>query len=96
MAHISSSMENSGAGGNLNCGDPVPKVLKEKNINMWTGDNSFDIFVKNVAAFCPSPKYMTGAKLKSCGLTALAEEITREPSMSCLVIISGHTYANTQ
>lgn len=86
MAQTRSRMESSGAEGNLNCGDPVPEVLEEKNINMLTGDNSFDIFVKkNVAAFCPSPKYMTDAKLKSCGLSVLAEEITRQPNIDCLV-----------
>ena len=33
---------------------------------------------KNVAAFCPCPKTLPEAKLKSFGLMALAEEISRQ------------------
>lgn len=40
---------------------------------MWPRDYSCYILMKNVAAFCPCPKILPEAKLKSFGLMALTE-----------------------
>jgi hypothetical protein len=40
------------------------------NISKWPLDHSCDILSKNMAAFCPCPKNLPEAKLKSFGLTA--------------------------
>ena len=51
---------------------------------MLLRNHSFDILVKSVAAFCPCLKSLPEAKLKSYGLTALAEDISKQPSIDCV------------
>ena len=51
---------------------------------MLLRNHSFDILVKSVAAFCPCLKSLPEAKLKSYGLTALAEDISKQPSIACV------------
>ena len=41
--------------------------------------------VKTVAAFCPCPKSLPEAKLKSFGLIAFAEEISKELSVNSVL-----------
>jgi hypothetical protein len=53
-----------------------------KNISNWPRDNFYDILVKNVAAFCPCPKNLPEAKLKSFGLVTLEKENSRQPSIA--------------
>lgn len=52
------------------------------------------ILAKDVTTFCPHPKNLPEAKLKSFGLMALAEEISRLPSIDCLVAVSVYSYAD--
>lgn len=42
------------------------------------------ILAKNVAVYCLCPKNLLEAKLKCFGLTSLAEEISRKPSIDCV------------
>lgn len=49
-----------------------------------------------MAGFCLSPKNLPEAKLNSFGLIWLAEVISREPSIDCQVVISGHSYGGLQ
>lgn len=71
--------------GDLNCGSPAQEVSEGRDISKWPKGCSGDILVKNVPAFCLSPKNLPEAKLKSCGLMALAEEISSQPSIDCAV-----------
>lgn len=52
------------------------------------------ILAKDVTTFCPHPKNLPEAKLKSFGLMALAEEISRLPSIDCLMAVSVYSYAD--
>ena len=47
---------------------------------MRSSDCSCDILAKNVFAYCPCPKILPVAKLKSFELIALAEETSKQPS----------------
>jgi hypothetical protein len=55
-------MEDSGAEGDLNCGDLAQEVSEEKNISMWPKDCSY-ILANNLAAFCPYLKSLPGARV---------------------------------
>ena len=46
-----------------------------------------DIFVKKVASFCPCPKSLSNAKLKSFVLILLAEEISKLSSIDSVVML---------
>ena len=48
---------------------------------MLLRDRSCDILVKNVAAFCPCPKSLPEANVKSFGLIPLVEEVAKQPSI---------------
>lgn len=52
---------------------------------MWPTDHSCDILVKNVPAFCPFPKSLSEAKLKSFGLIAFVDEISKQPLVDCVM-----------
>lgn len=56
---------------------PVQEVLERKNRSKCPRDCSCDILVKNVTEFCPCPKSLSKAKLKSFGLIALTEKILK-------------------
>lgn len=43
------------------------------------------VLAKNVAAFCPCPKSVSEVKLKCFGLIALAEKISKQPIIVCIV-----------
>lgn len=47
---------------------------------MWLGD-CCDVLTNNVMAFCPCSKCLLETKLKSFKLIALAEEISKQPSI---------------
>ena len=87
MGHTSINMEDSGAKFDLmNCGGRLTQdVSEEKNLNMLPRDHSCDILVKKVAAFCPCPKSLPEAKVKSFGLILLAEEISKQPSIDSVM-----------
>ena len=80
MGHTSRIMENN-AEGNLSCGGPVQEVSEGKNISKWPRDHSCDNCGMNVAAFCPCPKNLSEANLKSFELMTLAGEISKQPSV---------------
>lgn len=44
-----------------------------------------DSWTLTVAAFCPCPKHLPEAKLKSYVLTVLAKEISNPPSVDCVM-----------
>ena len=54
---------------------------------MWPRDHSCDILVKKVAAFCPCPKSLPEAKVKSFELIQLAEEISKQSSIEFVMWI---------
>jgi hypothetical protein len=78
-------VEDRGAERNLDCYGPVKEVLKEKNTSKWFRGCSCNILVMNIATFCPSPKNLPEAKLKSFGLMSLAEEISRQPRIDSVM-----------
>jgi hypothetical protein len=51
----------------LNCADLAQEVSVE-NFSMWLRDCFCNILVKNVATFCPCPKSLPEAKVKSLRL----------------------------
>jgi hypothetical protein len=52
---------------------------------MWLENHFCDILDKNVVVFCTCLKILLEAKLKSLGLMALAEEISKQPSIDSAV-----------
>lgn len=56
MDRTNKSMGGSSTKDDLSCGDMFQEVSEQDNINMRPRIVSCDIFVKNVTAFCPSPK----------------------------------------
>lgn len=44
------------------------KFSEERNVSMGSRDETCDILVKNVASFCPCPKSLPEAKLKTIRL----------------------------
>jgi hypothetical protein len=52
MSYSSRNMEDFVAMSDLNCGSLAIEVLEEKNFIMWLRDCSYNILVKNMAAFC--------------------------------------------
>ena len=60
MDYTSRVMEDSGAEGDLNCGDLALEVPEEKNFSICLRECSCDSLVENVAAFCPCLKCACG------------------------------------
>ena len=52
---------------------------------MNSGDLSYDVLVKNVAAFCPCPKSLPEAKVKRFRLIALTKEVSKQPGINSVV-----------
>jgi hypothetical protein len=77
-------MEDTGAVGDLNCGNLAQEVSK-KNVHMLPRDCSYDILAKDVAASCPCLKSLPEVKLKTFGLIMLAAEISRQPNMDSVM-----------
>lgn len=67
------SVEGSGTEGSVDSEVTAQEIAEEKNITSWPGVHFFDILTKNVAVFCPCPKSVLEAKLKSFALRLLAE-----------------------
>lgn len=59
------------------------KRFQKERILVITLDHFYDILAKNMTAFCPCPKNLPEAKLKSFVLMALAENISRQPHTDC-------------
>lgn len=78
---------------NFNNGGTRLRSFRGKSIGKLPRDHSYDILTTNVADFCRL-KNLSGAKLKNYGLIALAEEISRQLSSDCLLVISNHPCAN--
>ena len=84
MAHTIRKTDNS-ADSNVDYDVLVHEVSEGRNIK-WPRDISCDIFGKECGCFfCPCPKYLFEAKLKSFTLMALAEEISRQPSIKSVM-----------
>ena len=66
-----------GAEGNLNSGDLAQEVSEENSFSMWPRDCSYNILVKNVAAFYPCPKSLLKAKVKRFGLITLINRVSK-------------------
>ena len=69
MVDLSKIKEDSVAEYNVSYGELAQKV-SEENINKWPRDNSYNILVKNVAAFCPCLKSLPKAKVKRLRLVS--------------------------
>lgn len=67
----------------MDSGGPTQEVSEGNSI----GDCSSDILPNNVTSFCPSPKFLPGAKLESFGSSSLPKGI-----LSSLVSIVPHDY----
>lgn len=63
----------------------LAQTASEKSFNMWPRDRSCDVLVKNVGAFCPCPKILPEAKVKSFKFIPWAEEISKQPSIDSVV-----------
>ena len=86
MVYPSGSMEDS-AQGDLNCESPAQKKVSEvKRLR----DHSCDVLAKNEASFCPCPKNLSEAKLKSFELMALAEETSRQSALLFQDVLCGY------
>jgi hypothetical protein len=70
--------------GDLNCGCPVQEVLGKKTIL----ECCLKIVVKNVVAFCPCPRSLPEAKVKRFRLTALTNEVLKQPSIDSVLWVS--------
>ena len=77
MGHISRLMKDNGADNDLKCQELAQEVL-EKNFSMLLTIHSCDILAKEVVAFCPCPKSLPEAKVKSFPLILLAEEFSKK------------------
>ena len=58
---------------------------------MLPRDLSCGSLVKKVGVFCPCLKNLPEAKVKSFGLIPLAEEISKQPIINSVVLLSGVT-----
>ena len=85
MGHTGKGMEESVAETDLNCGGLARDTSKEKHLSMHPRDPSCDIFVKNVAVFCLCLNILPEVKLQIFGLTAFAGEISKQPSVDCVL-----------
>ena len=63
-------MEDSGVKSDLNCRN-LAQVVSEENSSMLPRNHSYDILVKNMAAFCLCPKSLPEVKVKRFGLISL-------------------------
>ena len=61
------------AEGDLNCGNLLLEVSEKRNCSMLPRDHSYNVLVKNVAAFYLCLKNLPAAKLKRLRLTATAK-----------------------
>lgn len=62
---------------------PIPEESEGSKgpISNLTRGHSFDTLGRNLATFCPRPKKLPEAKLKSNGLIPLLEETSRQHSI---------------
>lgn len=86
MGHCSRHLEE-GSESNTDCGVLVPdEKVSEGNkeyISKWSKGHSWDIWAKKLAAFCPYPKNLPGAKLKCNEFLCLAKVILRWHNVEC-------------
>lgn len=66
-------------------GDLAQKASEENNVSNQTRDNSCDSLAKTVVAFCPCPKSLSEANVKSFVLTLLAEVVSRQPDIDSIM-----------
>lgn len=86
MGHTSRRKGESGNESNEDYNGPDQEGLVGKISVKWLKDFSCRILATNMAAFCPCPKKnLWEAKLKSFGIMALAEEITKQPTTYCVL-----------
>lgn len=62
----------------FNCGGQAQEVSEEKNVSIDLETVLVIFLVKNVTAFCPCPKSLPVAKMKSFELIPLAEELSKD------------------
>ena len=82
---LSRNMEDNSTEGYLNCSSLALEVSMEKNFTMLCRDHSCDIFMKNMAAFCPCPKNLPEAKVKRFGLIVLTRETSKKPNIDSVL-----------
>ena len=81
MGHSSNSTENSSIKCDLmNCGR-LSQEVTEENFSMMPRGHFSDTFIRKLAAFFPCPKCRPEVKVKNFGLSILAEENSKQPSI---------------
>ena len=93
MCHPSWSMEDRGAESNVDYDGLAQEASQEKNITNQPRDCSH-ILENNVAAFWFCLKHnLSEAKSKKFRLMAVVVEISKQSSIDCYMVVSGHLYA---
>lgn len=64
---------------------PGQEVLEWNNVSNLAIEHSWDIQVNSVAIFCPCPKNLPAAKLKSSIFISLTVEISRQPNIDSVL-----------
>ena len=85
MGHPNRNREDSDTECDLNYGC-LDQELPVENMNMWPRGCS-----KSVAAFCPCLQNLPASKVMRFILILLAEEVPKQPSIDCDVVISGNS-----
>lgn len=63
----------------------LAQETSENSVSNQTRDNSCDSLAKTVVAFCPCPKNLPEANVKSFILTLLAEVVSRQPDIDSIM-----------
>lgn len=84
-SHPSGNMEDTGAEGDLNSGCLDQEISEQTNLSMLCGEHSCHVLVKNLAAFGLFMGSRPESKVKRFRLVALKEEVSKLPSMNCLL-----------
>ena len=65
-----------------------------ENTRKWFTDYSYNILAKKMAVSLSCSKNLPESKLRSFGLLILAEEISRQPSIDCVMWLLVISYAD--
>lgn len=95
MDYICRSTEEDDTQNNVDCDGLAQGVSEGNTISKCPRDHSCVILAKTVDAFLPCPNNLPEPRLKSFGLMALEEEISRQSSINCvlqLLVVTVHIY----
>jgi hypothetical protein len=60
--------------GSRPCAEGADSKISEKNFSILPRDHSYNVFMKNMATFCPGPKNLPEIKTKRFRLIALSKK----------------------